>query len=501
MNETRDLLRKGIEGFEPMPDAFERVLVRRDRKHRNERILVVAVTVAIALAGVAAWVGALRSGPTPLDRDIAPPNTRPVFQRTVTIGRAVEITSPSDWYLVDYWGRWNPDAVSLETDAIPLLELTNVDVGLSTPVCAAGPGGPTRLPADGIAIFVTVGSGTDVAELCGGRIEDSSTGTIGATPYTVVMTVGPDVTERDRAAAQEIWGSIEVTGSLAFNTRDRGAAYVLDGWQEGSSTWLFQARRLEGSIELSLLEISERGNGSSSLEISRTESIEGETFGAVTEAAERVELHHAGIAEPQIARPMDLPPSLRVGFDAYVFEPPPRGGPFEVLAIGADGEILGSTLPPLVDTEQVGTVRAFGTTWAVKLSTTADGFAGATCVEPAATSTLDSCDRGAGSGTVVQSFDEPTPAVFVTQGVGNGVEAIDVRSDDGGLYHAVMIPLGDGSVVAVIALEGGARGRFVYHLTDGTIDEGRRPAARVEWPDLGQAIGDGSFPPPDGATS
>jgi hypothetical protein len=102
---------------------------------------------------------------------------------------------------------------------------------------------------------------------------------------------------------------------------------------------------------------------------------------------------------------------------------------------------------------------------------------------------------------VVQSFDEPTPAVFVTQGVGNGVEAIDVRSDDGGLYHAVMIPLGDGSVVAVIALEGGARGRFVYHLTDGTIDEGRRPAARVEWPDLGQAIGDGSFPPPDGATS
>lgn len=101
---------------------------------------------------------------------------------------------------------------------------------------------------------------------------------------------------------------------------------------------------------------------------------------------------------------------------------------------------------------------------------------------------------------MVQGFDEPSPAVFVTQRVGDIVEAIDVRADDGTLYHAVMLPLGDGSV-AVVALEGGGRGRFVYYLNDGRIDEGQRPAGRVEWPDFGPVIGDGSFPPPNKATS
>ena len=159
VSDTReDLLRPGVEGFEPAPDAFERVLARRDRKRRNERILAGAVAIAIALAGVVAFVGALRSEPTPADRDdIAPPNNRPVFQRTATIGGGLTVMSPSDWYLVDYWGQWNADAVSLETNAIPLLELTNFDPGLSTPVCTAEPGGQTRLPANGVAIFVTAG--------------------------------------------------------------------------------------------------------------------------------------------------------------------------------------------------------------------------------------------------------------------------------------------------------------------------------------------------------
>ena len=43
-----------------------------------------------------------------------PAGTRPVFQRTATIG-GLTVTSPSDWYLVDYWGAWNPDATSLDS--------------------------------------------------------------------------------------------------------------------------------------------------------------------------------------------------------------------------------------------------------------------------------------------------------------------------------------------------------------------------------------------------
>ena len=172
------------------------------------------------------------------------------------------------------------------------------------------------------------------------------------------------------------------------------------------------------------------------------------------------------------------------------------GRPYEGLAIGADGEILGSSLPPLVDTELVGTVRAFGTKWAVKRSTAADGHWASSCVEPAATaSALTPCQRGPGGGVSVQHFDEPRPSVFVTQSVGD-IDAIDLRADDGTVFHAVMLPVGRGGMVAVFALEGEGRGRFVYYF-DGKTDQGRRPEAQVEWPDLGQVIGHGSFPPPD----
>jgi hypothetical protein len=48
-------------------------------------------------------------------------------------------------------------------------------------------------------------------------------------------------------------------------------------------------------------------------------------------------------------------------------------------------------------------------------------------------------------------------------------------------------------------LEGGVAGSSIA-LTDGRIDEGRRPEAGVEWRDLGQATGDGSFTSPDKAS-
>lgn len=508
MSDTRELLRRGLEGFEPAPDAFERVMVRRDRKRRNQRIMAGALAFAVVVAGILVFVASLRSQRVPADPDIAPENTRPVFERTTTVG-GLTVTSPSDWYLVDYWGDWNPDAISLDGNAMPLLELTNFDPGLSTPVCDAGE--PTRLPADGVAIFVKVGNdGSDVADLCGGSIEDSSTGTVGptwgdggTTTYHAVITTGPEVTERDRAIAQEIWRSM-AWGDLTHYTRERSPRYVLDGWQDGPAISLLEALRSDRNVELSLIEIESLGSAGSDIEIvgvPQPNASEGETFGAVTENAARVELHRAGVATPLVARLIDLPPSLAFGFDAYVFEPQPTGGPWEVLAIGTDGEILGSNLPPLVDTKRVGTVRAFGTTWTVKISAAADGFWASPCVEPAATGTLSPCERGPGGGVLVQSSDGPRPSVFVTQVVGDNVGAIDVQADDGTVYHAVMVPAPRqgsvaGWVLAVVALEGGGRGRFVYHLTDGKTDEGRRPEAHVEWPDLGQVIGEGSFPPP-----
>ena len=252
MSDARETLRRGIGGFTPRSDGYERVLERRDRKRRNQRIMAGALALAIVIIGALAFAGAIRSAPPPpmADRD-APTNTRPVFQRTATIG-GLTVTSPSDWSLVDYWGAWNPDSTALDDTAIPLLELTNFDPGLSTPVCDVASGEPMRLPADGVAILVTVGNdGRTAADLCGGSVEASATGTISGHPYRSVMTVGPNVTARTRAAAEKIWGSLEWTSFYSY-MREQAPAYVLDGWADERERvdWLLEARPWEGGVEL-----------------------------------------------------------------------------------------------------------------------------------------------------------------------------------------------------------------------------------------------------------
>jgi hypothetical protein len=482
--------------------------VKRARRHRSVMTAVVVVIVAAIVATGSVGVRSLtQTGPKPAQEPTqgpVPPGTRPVFQRTATIG-GLTVTSPSDWFLVDYWGNWNPDATSLDTHAIPMLEVTNFDPGLSTPVCDTQPGRSTRLPADGVAIFVLIGNdGRTAADLCGGDVGTSSTGSAGLAPFTSVMTVGSNATDADRATANEIWRSMSWTGPLSFYGRGRSPRYILDGWKEGTGTGILEALPSEQNVELSFLEDDGSGQGGTDITVKgvpRPNALDGDAFGGVTQDAARVELRRAGVATPLVARLIDLPPSLHADYDAYVFEPQPTGGPFEVVAIGPDGSVLGSNLPPLVHTEKVGSVHAFGTTWTVKLSTAADGYYGSTCVEPAATSTLRPCERGWGGGLLVQTSDGPHPSVFVTESVGNIVTAVDVLADDGTVFHAVMIPdHRQGSLagsVAVVALEGGGQGRLVYHMSGGRTDQGRRPEAQVKWPDLGQVIGNGSFPPPN----
>ncbi len=477
--------------------------VKRARRHRSVSLAAVVVIVAAIVATGSIGVRWLtETPPKPAEEPTqgpVPPGTRPVFERTATIG-GLTVTSPSDWFLVDYWGDWNPDGTSLDTHAIALLEVTNFDPGLSTPVCAVRRGDePTRLPFGGVAIFVMVGDGEgSAADLCGGNVARSSTGTVGSAAFTSVMTVGADVTEAERATADQIWRSMAWNDRLSFYGRERSPRYVLDGWRDSGSASLLEALPSTKNVELSLIQVGPTGIGGdeiSDVGVPQPNPIEGGTFGAVTEDATAVEYRHAGVETPLRARLIDLPPSLHAAFDAYVFEPQPTGGPSEVTAIGPDGSVLGSNLPPLVNTARVGTVQAFGTTWTVKRSTAADGYWAATCVEPAATATLAPCERAPGDGLLVQAIDGRNPAVFVTEEVGDTITAIELLADDGRVFHAVMVPTGRGSV-AVIALEGAGSGRLVYHLSDGQTDQGRRPEAQVAWPDLGQVIGNGSFPPP-----
>jgi hypothetical protein len=53
VSETKELLRRGVGEFEPMPDAFERLLVRRDRKRQNQRVAAGVLGIAVfALAAI-----------------------------------------------------------------------------------------------------------------------------------------------------------------------------------------------------------------------------------------------------------------------------------------------------------------------------------------------------------------------------------------------------------------------------------------------------------------
>jgi hypothetical protein len=73
MNQTHELLRPGVEGFEPMPDAFERVVARRDRRRRNQRVaagVLGIVVFVLALIGLARLLG---SQPTPAVPDLPIP--------------------------------------------------------------------------------------------------------------------------------------------------------------------------------------------------------------------------------------------------------------------------------------------------------------------------------------------------------------------------------------------------------------------------------------------
>ena len=478
----------------PFVGAMPERVRPRVRRRQAATVLAASLAAAALIAGSVSVVRSLQNVPA----DPAPQS----LQLTATIGGAVEVSSPRDWYLVDHWPATDSEIHPPSQDPLVLFEVANFDPGLTDAVCPAEPGGERSMPASGIAVSVTLGTASDAAGRCAGAIVDVRTGTV---RYPASRTRDPAsrtrawwwrVRTRPNAIARSLPRS-SIRSSRPAPSRSTGTAGGTPpmSWTDGRTRPRRpRSRRVPRMGRWSSPSARSRARTpeESSIEVSGSQPVEAPdwgaaTFGAVTDDVARVELHRAGIDQPFVAERIQLPPSLNAGFDAFVFEPQPEGGPYEVVGYGADGEVLYSSFPPLTDTERVGTVRAFGTTWAVKSSSAADGYWGTSCVEPAATSTLDPCPRGWGGGLLIQTFETPAPAVFVTQGV--GVVAVDVVTDDGLRYPAMMVPSGGGSV-AVIPLEGAGEGRFVYQMSDGRVDEGRRPEAHVEWPDVGQVIGD-----------
>jgi hypothetical protein len=73
VSETKELLRRGLGEFEPMPDAFDRVLARRDRKRLNRRVAAGVLGIAL-FALVMAGIGLIRASvPTTIPADEGEP--------------------------------------------------------------------------------------------------------------------------------------------------------------------------------------------------------------------------------------------------------------------------------------------------------------------------------------------------------------------------------------------------------------------------------------------
>ena len=94
MSEDRDLLERALRRFEPEPGLAERVMRRRDRKRRNQRILAGVVGGAIALAVVLAVTRPVLIGPRPGDGPSPTASPTPV-ERIGFIGVPPEGAEPS----------------------------------------------------------------------------------------------------------------------------------------------------------------------------------------------------------------------------------------------------------------------------------------------------------------------------------------------------------------------------------------------------------------------
>jgi Tol biopolymer transport system component len=66
MIDDRELFERAVERFDPPERSFERLVTRRDRKHRNKRITAAVLAFVVAAAGFGALLRAFTSGPPPV---------------------------------------------------------------------------------------------------------------------------------------------------------------------------------------------------------------------------------------------------------------------------------------------------------------------------------------------------------------------------------------------------------------------------------------------------
>jgi hypothetical protein len=538
-NELRDLFReKAAEAplaTPSLPASAPQQVLRRGRLHQVGTVLGSAVVVVALIVGsVAGLTRVLGEG----DDQVGNADYE-VFQRLTSI-EAFTLGSPSDWFLVNEWpssmliavegsGGSSSACVAVPGDVVeecddtstdqtsspipvpyglPMLQLSNVDLGLSSNVCRDG------LPDDGVAMYLAVTPNTHASFLepfppgpMPGMPAPSSEGlcgpgsyssfTVNGTPMFAWVGWGNGSSEEDRNIVQTTYENMYADDAWEPTQPNHVTpAYVVagDATEEGE-TWRLELRPGDPNPEVTL-EHSDRPAASVTLdEVLSSSSYDPELtdpiFGAIAKAATGVEFRPGtettflDLGQTPVAGTIaPIPPTMGAfDFDVFFIDPPADyadlGG--HVIALGIDEGITPSPTsiaePRDEFVELSGTFE--GKPWTVRFvggfaegtacmeARIVDG-AGELCPRPIATSL-------AGNQPSLHGWN--TDALYLLAG-SVPLQVVEMRliEDDGTVVpsqsRCAMGPTGwtdPDRKVCAIALPSGGSGTLLYFDADGEV--------------------------------
>lgn len=504
------------------------------KRGRRRQLGTALVSGATVLAVLVASVGVIRAIDPGRDRRPIPVDDPwegyETFERTATI-ETLTVTSPSDWYLVNQWpmgaraargstggtcsvtsppdGGEQSEVCSERSSErtpdgslpmVPILMLSNTDLGLGPSACLDGDLGlqgdeaVLEVALDTRAVnLIEAGNAPDLPgwpaafsnEVTGGPCGSGYyvRFQVGRYPYVAWAGFGPDASQEVREALFEIASTMEIDEQAFVRaTRERTPAYVIAGGENAAGPWRLEARpsplgALSSNVALTLF----GAEGGSVVEGFGVPGVPIEqaggdpTFGAVTKQAASVELRSDGVVAP--ARIVPVPPSLGSDFDLF-FGSHEGDVVADAVALDADGQTLGGSyvVPPIHVTDDgnlvIARLEAFGSTW--ELSAPRDANSCSLRRTPS---------RGGGSGSCrvsTMSAGGPEGFAFVYGTLPDAASTALVVAADGATYPCGVLTAGpSGRRYFVIALEGPGPGEFRLLRADGTVIERRE----VSWAD------------------
>ena len=295
--ELRELFREKA-GEAPMgtfdtSGAAPQEVLRRGRRRQVGTLLGSAAIVLVLIVGSVAGLNAMLRG----EEDPFTTGDYDVFERTAKI-EAFTVTTPSDWYLVNEWplsmqmavtsgsaseectaaapGTGQPSPVCTTTTesvqveplpyGLPMLQLSNVDMGLNAASCGQD------LPADAAVLYV----GLDYERAIFGAKDPSigpwpvglqepeaggpcgagryATFSVNGEPFFAWVGFGDDVNDADRSTVLAAYESLAVDdGWEPIPPNAVTPAYVIAGGEYGpGDDWRLELRPDGDALELSL---------------------------------------------------------------------------------------------------------------------------------------------------------------------------------------------------------------------------------------------------------